>query len=139
MRLPGGLTALKKQWERGLAAAQQRLPQHEAWQGRWRIECVLLGKEAMHELNWNYRESDEPTDVLSFRIQDENVWGQLFICPEKVAIYAKEEGWERDAQMNKTFVHGVLHLLGYDHENDADMKEMFQLQEEIYRSAYGDV
>jgi len=77
-------------------------------------------------LNRDYRGLEEATDVLSFGEEDEtgdwprsaNDLGEVVVCPAIVARYALEDGRPANLQLGWTLVHGVLHLLGYDHESD---------------------
>jgi probable rRNA maturation factor len=88
------------------------------------------------ELNARFRGVDSSTDVLSFRQADSSVdWpdhtkggetdlGEVVVCPAVVARYALEEGGSPETQLGWTVLHGVLHLLGYDHEKDnGEMRE----------------
>lgn len=102
------------------------------------FSLALVGEAAMTDLNRRYRGEEGPTDVLSFpESADEDSWpmaapedqgdegavtcpflGEIVICPSVVRRYALEEGSTPDRQLGWTVVHGTLHLLGYDHEQD---------------------
>jgi probable rRNA maturation factor len=81
-----------------------------------------------HDLNFRYRHKDKPTNVLSFPYDGETldvpVLGDIVICAEVVEREAKEQGKEARAHWAHMVVHGCLHLLGYDHEIDAEAEEM---------------
>jgi probable rRNA maturation factor len=80
-----------------------------------------------------YRQLDKPTDVLSFEIQDERLLGELYICEDEVrenATYFKN-GPEKECIM--IIVHGMLHLLGYDHSDT-----MFSIQDKITETLWHD-
>jgi probable rRNA maturation factor len=87
------------------------------------LAIELVGEERIRDLNREYRDKDEPTDVLSFPIdEDEPVagpreLGDVVICPEHTA------------DLVEAVVHGVLHLCGYDHETDKG--EMLELQDRV--------
>lgn len=98
----------------------------------------------IHSINKKYRDTDRPTDVISFAIEDgdETVFeqfediveedvGDLFICLEVVADHAKEYGHSLDRELGYTIVHGILHLNGYDHIEKDDEEKMISLQEKI--------
>jgi len=91
--------------------------------GHLAVEVVDAGR--IQELNRDHRGKDEPTDVLSFPIDElgpaagPRELGDVAICPELCV----------DMTLNETVVHGVLHLCGYDHETDDG--EMLALQAEI--------
>lgn len=80
------------------------------------------------DLNRRYRGKDKPTNVLSFPYDAEGmdvpILGDLVICAEVVAREAVEQGKEARAHWAHMVVHGCLHLLGYDHENERDAVEM---------------
>jgi probable rRNA maturation factor len=92
------------------------------------ISVAFVDEPEMADLNALYRGVDSSTDVLSFGQEDGGVgWpnptrsrdaelGEVVVCPAVVARYAGEEGGDADRQMGWTLIHGVLHLLGYDHE-----------------------
>jgi probable rRNA maturation factor len=90
------------------------------------LAIELVDEERIRELNRDHRGKDEPTDVLSFPIdQDESVagpreLGDVVICPEHTQ------------DLVEAVVHGVLHLCGYDHETDDG--EMLALQDRVMDS-----
>jgi probable rRNA maturation factor len=75
------------------------------------------------KLNRTWRRKDKPTNVLSFAAEAP-VLGDLAICAPVVAREAREQGKSPSAHWAHMVVHGVLHLLGYDHENDRDAQRM---------------
>ena len=94
------------------------------------VTVAFVDQAEMTELNARFRGLDAPTDVLSFRQADSQMdWpepqvaryaelGEVVICPAVVERYAGEPGGDPHMQMGWTIVHGVMHLLGYDHETD---------------------
>ena len=90
------------------------------------VGVVLVGAEAMRTLNRDHRGRDEPTDVLSFPIDEEGVGlegvprllGDVVLCVPVLLDQAAERGVEPGEELADLLVHGVLHLLGYDHETD---------------------
>ncbi len=107
-----------------------------AEEARGRVAVAFVKRREMAELNEHYRASEGPTDVLSFPQVKSDEWldeadelGEVVVCPEVVLEYSREEGTTFEAQLAWTLVHGVLHLLGYDHE--ADKGEMREREAEI--------
>lgn len=92
------------------------------------ISFALVNNEIIHKLNRQYRNQDKPTDVLSFPMDNE-VWGDVVISTEQVALQAKEYGHSLKRELGYLAVHGVLHLLGYDHL-DLEDKLVMRLREE---------
>lgn len=103
------------------------------------VNIIFVGLEEIHEINKTYRNVDRPTDVISFALEDtedvtvyeERVLGDIYICLDKVHEQAKEYGHTEIREMVFLIVHGLLHLLGYDHMIKEEEKIMFGLQEEI--------
>lgn len=90
------------------------------------VSIVFINKESIKRLNQEYRDKDEPTDVLSFsgEIPGGNVLGEIFICPDKVKENADEYDEEFDVELKRMIIHGLLHLVGYDHKGREDAKKM---------------
>jgi len=94
------------------------------------VAVAFLDESEMAGLNERFRGSPGPTDVLSFRTEDDECeWpdpvgentkdrGEIVLCPAVIERYAHEEDGDPATQMGRTILHGVLHLLGYDHEED---------------------
>ncbi len=84
------------------------------------VELVLVDNSAIRELNRQYRGIDKPTDVLSFPLEDvpHMPLGTIVISVDKVREKAAELGHTEEDELALLFIHGLLHLLGYDHEVD---------------------
>ncbi|MCW8881311.1 MAG: rRNA maturation RNase YbeY [Sedimenticola sp.] len=102
------------------------------------VELVIriVDLEESQQLNREYRGMDKPTNVLSFPFEAPEVVesdhiGDLVICAPVVAAEAAEQGKPLEAHWAHLVVHGVLHLLGFDHINDQQAEEMENLEVEI--------
>ncbi|MCI9048990.1 MAG: rRNA maturation RNase YbeY [Coprobacillus sp.] len=104
------------------------------------MSCILVDDEDIHQINKEYRHIDQSTDVISFALEDNEQFyiegmprsiGDIFISVDHARIQAQEYGHSLKREMCFLFTHGLLHLLGYDHMNEDDEKEMFSLQKEI--------
>lgn len=102
------------------------------------VELVirLVDRAESQQLNRDYRGMDKPTNVLSFpfdapAVVESNHIGDLVICAPLVAAEAAEQGKPLEAHWAHLVVHGVLHLLGFDHINDEQAEEMEDLEVEI--------
>jgi probable rRNA maturation factor len=105
------------------------------------LACVT--NDEMRRLNARYRNMDEPTDVLSFPLWEEDgkfsppeSWvklplGDVVVSPEFVRQNAERENIGYNDEMVRMIIHGVLHLVGFDHDTDERTGEMWGLQEEI--------
>jgi probable rRNA maturation factor len=112
----------------------------EAWIGvalgaraRRTVNVALLPENDARELNRRFRRKDYATNVLSFRFEpiggEKNTsLGDLALCPAVVAREAKEQGKPIRDHFAHLTIHGVLHLLGYDHENRKDAQKMEALE-----------
>lgn len=117
------------------------------------MSVTFVDDDNIQKINKTYRGKDQPTDVISFAIEDEvedelmikfddleepmprNI-GDIIISVDKTASQAKEYGHSFDRELGFLALHGFLHLNGYDHMDPEDEKEMFGLQKEILE-AYG--
>lgn len=89
----------------------------------------------MRRLNREYRKVDRPTDVLSFPSEDPVFLGDVAVDVPYAARQARRRGHSLDREVQLLLAHGVLHLLGHDHETDDG--EMFRLQRRAVRKAFG--
>ena len=90
------------------------------------IELIVTSNEEIRGINKEYREIDKPTDVLSFPYEDMPMspLGSIVISSSYVELKAKELGHTEDNELALLFIHGLLHLIGFDHEIDnGEMRE----------------
>jgi probable rRNA maturation factor len=106
------------------------------------LSLSLVGNNEIHELNKTYRGVDAPTDVLSFEcdsVQDEPedeedvtvLLGDVIIAPDVAEEHARDFDSTFEAELNLMLVHGILHLLGYDHIEDDEAEEMEARENEL--------
>jgi probable rRNA maturation factor len=108
------------------------------------LSILLVDVAAMTELHVKWMDEPGPTDVMSFpmdeldtaRRPDEAgpgpaLLGDVVLCPAVAGTQAEQAGHSLDDELHLLTVHGVLHLLGYDHAEPADEREMFRLQNEL--------
>ena len=96
------------------------------------LTVVFLGPLAMRKLNFEYRQKNRPTDVLSFSesANEENYLGESFICLSEVRNNAKIYNQDFEEELKRVLIHGLLHLLGYNHEKGGrGAEKMFRRQE----------
>ncbi len=92
------------------------------------LNVILSSDETIRELNRKYRDKDCPTDVLSFPFEESDFLGEIYISLERAAVQAVDFGLGYDAEVERLFVHGLLHLLGYNHEHETERSEMEALE-----------
>jgi probable rRNA maturation factor len=103
------------------------------------LSLALIGNGEMQRLNARYRRKDYPTDVLSFPAGagppgETPLLGDVIISVQKAAQQAKERRHTLEHEMITLLIHGVVHLLGYDHERSAkDARAMKRVERRIYR------
>lgn len=101
------------------------------------VNCVFVDDDYIHILNREYRGKDKPTDVLSFSYKNDknisttNLIGELYISIETALKQAKKQNIKIQEELNKLFVHGLLHIQGYDHIKDSDYLAMRALEMKI--------
>lgn len=98
------------------------------------ISLLMTDNESIRSLNRDYRGKDFPTDVLSFPMEDAIMLGDIAISMDKVLEQAVQRDITPEREAAFLYIHGLLHLLGFDHEiSPEDEKEMFALQEKILK------
>lgn len=108
------------------------------------ISISLIDDKTIHKINKEYRQVDRPTDVISFAFLDNEVdretllsssslldLGEIYISLDRAKAQAIEYQHSLHRELAFLFIHGLLHLLGYDHMNEEDEQKMFALQDEI--------
>jgi probable rRNA maturation factor len=109
-------------------------------QGQAELSIALVGNVQIQKLNAKFRKKDYPTDVLSFPVGKElftgvHLLGDVVISVEKAREQAKDRRRTLDEETAGLLVHGIVHLLGYDHERSAkDARIMGRLEKKIYQA-----
>ncbi|WP_035486488.1 rRNA maturation RNase YbeY [Alicyclobacillus contaminans] len=124
--------------QRVLQAAGERV------QTSGEVSVSFVDDDEIHALNRDYRGVDRPTDVLSFALREgdempvgpgEPEWlGDIVISIPRAEEQALEYGHSMAREVGFLLVHGFLHLIGYDHQDETAEREMFGLQEEVLQS-----
>jgi probable rRNA maturation factor len=103
------------------------------------FSIIFVEDEEIHQMNKEYRGVDRVTDVISFALEDNmdisykdfRLLGDIYISIEKCYAQALEYGHSKVREICFLATHGILHLLGYDHMEEDEEKEMFKLQDEL--------
>ena len=97
--------------------------------------AIALATDAhVRALNRRYRRKDKPTDVLSFPASIDGQLGDVVIATGVARRQAREAGHSYDTELRVLALHGLLHLLGYDHESAADRGRMARLEAKLRRA-----
>ncbi len=122
-----------------MLVVQRELKQQKKWPVQLKgksLQLVFLSKKQARELNHQFRGKDYATDVLSFESLDPDSLGELVLCPDILKQQAQEHDLSFRDELCYMVLHGLLHLLGYDHEaSEKEAKIMFQLQDHIFKKA----
>lgn len=103
------------------------------------LSLVLIGNAEMQRLNAKYRKKNYPTDVLSFPVEGvvpekTQLLGDVIISVDKADEQAKERGHSLEREIILLLIHGIVHLLGYDHERSAtEARAMARLEKRVDR------
>jgi len=97
------------------------------------VSIACVGTTRMRQLNKQYRKKDHPTDVLAFA-GDFGAVGEVVLCPVIIQENARRNDVSFQQELTLVLIHGLLHLLGYDHEtSEKRAKKMEQKQEQYLR------
>lgn len=116
------------------------------------VSLTFVDDDTIRLLNHQYRNIDEATDVLSFPLVEDGeertveleqdtdsslpiLWGDIIISVPTAKRQSDQFGHSMEREIGFLFVHGFLHLLGYDHLDDESEREMFRIQEEVLSEA----
>lgn len=112
------------------------------------IGLTFVSKKEMKEINRINRNIDEPTDIISLPLfsgkddleefsghSESILLGDIFMCLEKIKDDAAEDSLDFSEYVLEVYCHGLLHLLGYEHDNDDKYKKMIDLQRKYARSS----
>ncbi len=88
---------------------------------KYELSVVFIGAKEMQKLNLTYRDKDYATDILSFPITKAS--GEIFICKQKADQKSKEYGREKINFLYFLFIHGLVHLKGFEHGSKMDKVE----------------
>lgn len=122
-------------WIKGIATELQKKKIIDNEKKTLEVSLVFLNENDAKKLNWNYRCKDYPTDILSFGSDDPASMGELVLCPQVISRQAKEHGLTLEDELGYIVLHGVLHLLGYDHEKSkVDEELMMSIQDEVFEN-----
>jgi probable rRNA maturation factor len=131
----------------------KRILKEEGIKKDYTLEVVLLGQRKMRSINKRYMGTNRVTDVLSFPFlevakttkrdlqfiepkETEKSLGEILLCPSKIKRNAKKFKKGFKEELTLVFIHGILHLLGYDHKNKEMTKRMRRKEEEILKEIY---
>lgn len=100
------------------------------------INLIVIDSEEMARMNEQFRGKAGPTDILTFsyyspELTSQDTAGEIYLCLEKIKFYAQESGKTYKEQLEYIVIHGLVHLMGYDHETDEDWREMERIEKKV--------
>ncbi len=106
------------------------------------LSLFFCHPETIQNLNLTYREVDKPTDILSWSYDEEepvpgteSLLGELVICMDICERQADDTGWDLESELLRLVVHGIGHLMGFDHEqSETEEKKALEFEEELLAS-----
>lgn len=102
-------------------------------QSKKELTLVFLNTKDAKKTNKQFRGKDYATDVLSFEAMSPESLGELILCPQVLQRQAREHGLSYQEELGYMILHGILHLLGYDHEvGPREAEIMFGLQDAVF-------
>lgn len=119
---------------------------HEEVQGQFTLGLLITDDENIKTLNLRYRGQDTVTDVLAFGMEDDQGsfvppgslpvhLGDIVVSYPRALAQAEEYGHSVEEELDRLVVHGLLHLLGYDDQSEAERQRMWDTQEAILRES----
>lgn len=111
------------------------------------VSIMIVDNSYIQELNFIYRQQNRPTDVLSFAMnelsddepdydssEELNILGDIVLSLEQALLQSSEYGHSLERELGYLVAHGMLHLMGYDHETDEEARVMRSLEEKIMQA-----
>ena len=118
-------------WMRDLTREIKKSAKHDL--AKKEITLAFVDKKAIKKLNQDFRSVPKVTDILSFSGFTPEELGELAICGERIDEQAIDHKLSKRQELGYLLIHGVLHLLGYEHEKGGKAeKEMFELQDHLF-------
>ncbi len=95
------------------------------------ISIVLVSDEYITKLNKEFLDKDTPTDVLAFPMDEEELWGEIYISIDRALEQSRYYKVDINKELARLVIHGILHLLGYD-DQQPDLKSTMHKREDLY-------
>ncbi len=100
------------------------------------VSILLANKEAIQKINYNYREKDQDTNVLAFPapfVPKQRLLGDIAVSFDRVQQEAQEKNISLEDHLMHLIIHGLLHLLGYDHEEEEEAEKMEAMEVKLLK------
>jgi probable rRNA maturation factor len=124
---------VKGSYKRAALKSAKAAVKTEGRTGSLRVSLLFTDGNKIRELNKQYREKDEETDVLSFPSEEDKFLGDIALSLPMAQQQAAEYGHTTEREIAFLVAHSMLHLFGYDHMNEKDEEKMREKQREIMK------
>jgi probable rRNA maturation factor len=111
----------------------KRIYRKERLAGSQKTHVIFCSNRSIRKLNAMFRNKDSATDVLSFNYDEKDLLGEIYISLQRAKTQAKEYKAAYNEEVVRLFIHGMCHLLGFDHENEKDKKRMQKKENEFLK------
>lgn len=103
------------------------------------IHLIVIDEADMAGMNEKFRGKTGPTDILTFSyyspdLKPTDIAGEIYLCLEKIQLYAKDRWVTYKEQLEYIVIHGLVHLMGYDHETEKQAREMERIEKRVRRN-----
>jgi len=100
----------------------------EAWEGEGILSVILVDNPRMQQLNRRFLRKNKPTDVLAFPLDDGvgDEWGEVYISEDQARLQAQMYGVSFREEVARLIIHGILHLMGYQDNDDPSRRRMME-------------
>lgn len=117
-----------------LARLIKRIYDREEINHEYKLNVILTTNERLQELNKRFKDLDRPTDVLSFSFDEDSTavapyLGEVYISLQKAKEQSEKYNVSLENEVERLMVHGILHLVGWEHQDEKDAKKMFSKTE----------
>ncbi len=132
-----------RKFRRRITDAAKAVLDAEGIEEECELSVLITDDTGIRLINLEHRQVDRPTDVLSFPMGDTDpvtgryVLGDMVLDLERARAQGKELGHGEDREISYLTVHSVLHLLGYDHEDEGEMKRQMRAREKVIMKTLG--
>lgn len=110
---------------------------------KWTLNIMFVNSDSIKNLNKNYRKKDYVTDVLSFHyfkdfslLKTNDIAGEIVMCEEKIISQWTEFWLGEEKEFYKLLIHSMLHILGFDHENENEYQQMQRLEDAVWKKIF---
>lgn len=127
---------IEKLASRCVRLLQGRRLRNQKFFSRGELTIVLLSPVQMQKINFQFRKKNKPTDVLSFPSASEHSLGEILLCPSILKKQARTHQVSVQNELTLMLTHGILHLLGYDHEISGRDDQMMKRHQDFVLKSF---